>query len=146
LIWSTKHPFRLQNLQQGVLVNGSIGQVVRFCTASDALKDGLQIGRNEPGGDRWQPPEQDPAVKSLPREHLWPVVRFINKKEVFCIPLDFTVEGPGGYLEAKRIQIPLILAWAISIHKSQGQTLERVKVDLGRVFECGQGIKICSNI
>jgi len=43
-----------------------------------------------------------------------------------------------GEVIASRKQIPLILAWALSIHKAQGQTLSPVKIDLGRTFEKGQ--------
>jgi ATP-dependent DNA helicase PIF1 len=36
-------------------------------------------------------------------------------------------------------QIPLILAWALTIHKAQGATLELAEVDAGSgIFECGQ--------
>ena len=37
------------------------------------------------------------------------------------------------------IQFPLMLAWAVTIRKSQGKTLDRVRVDLGRgAFTSGQ--------
>ena len=49
--------------------------------------------------------------------------------------MDLTVSAGSLFI---RLQIPLILAWALSVHKSQGQTLERVKVDLRRTFEKGQ--------
>jgi ATP-dependent DNA helicase PIF1 len=39
------------------------------------------------------------------------------------IPVDFDVNSQKGVLEAKRIQVPLILAWALSIHKGKEAAL-----------------------
>ena len=73
---------------------------------------------------------------------LWPVVRFnLNDgtfRDLLCVRETWKNELPNGEIQAQRCQIPLILAWALSIHKAQGQTLERVRVDLGNIFEKGQ--------
>lgn len=127
-----------------------VGKVVEFLTNSEALKRDIAIAQMDQKGSR---ADNDPAVQ-LPhrpgglipisgdvfrKDQFWPLVRFTNGMELLCAPVDFSVEGLVGNVEAHRIQVPLILAWALSIHKSQGQTLSRVKVDLGRIFEKGQG-------
>lgn len=43
-----------------------------------------------------------------------------------------------GKFQAWRQQVPLALAWAVTIHRSQGSTLDRVSVDLGDCFAPGQ--------
>ncbi len=39
---------------------------------------------------------------------------------------------------AQRSQVPLDLSWGISVHKSQGMTVDKAQLHLKNVFECGQ--------
>lgn len=67
----------------------------------------------------------------------YPVVRFKNKKEFTARPERWYVKNPNGSLLCRK-QIPLNLAWAFSIHKSQGLTLDCVEMSLAKIFEAGQ--------
>ena len=44
----------------------------------------------------------------------------------------------GEELVVKREQIPLLLGWALSIHKSQGMTLDLLETDISKCWDCGQ--------
>jgi len=83
------------------------------------------------------------VIKSFSKEN-HPVVYFpVPNCLVTITPQEWVIESPKSEpnditVMAKRIQIPLILSWALSIHKSQGQTLNYIIVDLTKIFECGQ--------
>lgn len=73
-----------------------------------------------------------------------PLIKFllpdgVNTRDVLVEPETWTIEDDKTkQVLVSRTQLPLMLAWALSIHKAQGQTLSKAKVDLSRVFENGQ--------
>lgn len=127
------------------LVNGTIGKVKQFMTQHEWESGGL--GETTEDG----PIDLALAVKKIKKfanadmtksAVAFPIVEFLctdgSRRTLQCVTDEWKVELPNGEVQAKRSQLPLILAWALSIHKAQGQTLERVKVDLTRIFEKGQ--------
>uniref|UniRef100_A0A914VT25 ATP-dependent DNA helicase PIF1 n=1 Tax=Plectus sambesii TaxID=2011161 RepID=A0A914VT25_9BILA len=93
------------------------------------LTKNLDLSRNLSNGARG-------VVKSF--RNGYPVVQFAVGFEELIRPAKFTIRLPGNQAWITRVQIPLRLAWAISIHKSQGMTLDCVEMSLSRVFEDGQ--------
>ncbi|XP_075615846.1 ATP-dependent DNA helicase PIF1 [Balearica regulorum gibbericeps] len=66
-----------------------------------------------------------------------PKVRFLCGVTQVIKMEKWIFKGPSG-VHLSRQQLPLKLAWAISIHKSQGMSLDCVEISLSRVFESGQ--------
>ncbi len=84
------------------------------------------------------------TVIELP-ENGWPIVKTRDGNVVIAEPETWSVEE-FGRVKAEITQVPLRLAWAITIHKSQGMTLDAAEMDLGQCFDYGMGYVALSRV
>lgn len=75
----------------------------------------------------------------------YPIVAFQNGKEVSMSPDTWELRD-GDKKRASITQIPLRLAWAITVHKSQGMTLDAARIDLRKAFVEGMGYVALSRV
>lgn len=74
-----------------------------------------------------------------------PIVALRNGRTLIIGPDTWELKD-GDTRRAQLMQIPLRLAWAITVHKSQGMTLDAARIDLGRAFVEGMGYVALSRV
>lgn len=85
------------------------------------------------------------TVVRFEKETWYPVVEVAGDKLITVEPMDWSIEE-NGKVKASIAQVPLRLAWAITVHKSQGMSLDCAVMDLSGVFEYGQGYVALSRV
>lgn len=155
--------FIKNNTELGVS-NGTMGELIGFAAVkvddsqdtTDALieedtdntadndEESAKATKGKSKKDKDSVKKQPKAKK--PTTQKMPVVRLNSGREVIAEPEEWIIEDETGDVLASYEQVPLCLAWAITIHKSQGMTLEAAEIDLSRTFELGQGYVALSRL
>lgn len=78
-------------------------------------------------------------------DNKYPLVRLNNGQVINVSPDSWTIDDEDQVL-ARINQIPLRLAWAITVHKSQGMSLDRAIIDLSQAFSYGMGYVALSRL
>ena len=151
--------FIKNNTELGVS-NGTMGELIGFAAvkinddkdnSDDLIEDDSESTENDADknikgkGKKTIKDKDKPKVKK-PSTQKMPVVRLNSGREVIAEPEEWIIEDETGDVLASYEQVPLCLAWAITIHKSQGMTLDAAEIDLSRTFELGQGYVALSRL
>ena len=151
--------FIKNNTELGVS-NGTMGELIGFAAVKinddkdnndDLIEDDSESIESDTDksikgkGKKATKDKEKPKVKK-PTTQKMPVVRLNSGREVIAEPEEWIIEDETGDVLASYEQVPLCLAWAITIHKSQGMTLDAAEIDLSRTFELGQGYVALSRL
>jgi ATP-dependent DNA helicase PIF1 len=128
----------LANINPGAgLVNGSQGRIVGYSPHKSLMEERQR--KLQASGEFGHLEEHEIVswTEQQTPEFPLPIVEFENGVQcpVYPVCQDTELGDPPPFSVVARTQIPLLPAWAITIHKSQGMTLERVVVNLDHIFE-----------
>ncbi|MGP5793530.1 AAA family ATPase [Psychrobacter celer] len=145
--------FIKNNTELGVS-NGTMGELVGFTAVkiddgkgnSEALIEEVDADDDAETAKQTDTSDKQTAKTKKPTTQKMPVVRLNSGREVVAETEEWIIEDETGEVLASYSQVPLCLAWAITIHKSQGMTLEAAEIDLSRTFELGQGYVALSRL
>ena len=85
------------------------------------------------------------VIRNFDRETGYPIVETTRGRRITVKPMEWVIEEQGR-TRARVAQIPLRLAWAMTVHKSQGMSMDAAVVDLSDAFEYGQGYVALSRV
>ena len=85
------------------------------------------------------------VVDDFDPEDGYPIVRTRGGKRILAEPSKWKIDE-NGKERASVTQVPLKLAWAMTVHKSQGMSLDAAVIDLSKAFEYGQGYVALSRL
>jgi ATP-dependent exoDNAse (exonuclease V) alpha subunit len=74
-------------------------------------------------------------VVSFSKNGKFPVVEIFSGRNIIVDQDEWILEDDNGKIKAVLKQVPLRLAWALTVHKSQGMSLDAAEIDLSKTFE-----------